>query len=275
MAELTRRAALVGTAALAAAVPTAGAAAVVDPRSSAEGQIAMEACRDGHPAVWTYAGFIYAVRPGERPRAILGLAGGTTSWASRETNGDWRLRGATMSFFRDPDSGAFLDAFANPFTGRTTEVRSNILSGGGMRFPADGSAARFIGRSRAGETTPGGFNVADPGRPLGRVDWTQTADTVMLLTDHAFEVPVQPQLEARTIFADRSAFLDRRVRRLPARMTTSTITPWLRFMNMADAPGHLVWHCSGEKLFDAANLPADYRARAGSMLDTLVTPPAA
>lgn len=273
MAELSRRAVLGGTAALAAASTVA--AAPGDPRSSAEGQIRMEACTDGHPAVWSYSGFIYAVRPGERPRAILALAGGSTNWARRDPNGDWRLRGATMSFFRDPDSGAFVETFANPFTGKTTEVRPNILSGGGMRFPADGSAARFVGRSRAGETTPRGFNLADPDRPLGRVDWIETADTVMLLTDHAFEVPVQPQLEARTIFADRTAFYDPRVRRLPARMTTSTITPWLRFMATPDAPGHLIWHCSGEKLFDVAALPADYRARAGSLLDNLITQPAA
>jgi hypothetical protein len=96
----------------------------------------------------------------------------------------------------------------------------------------------------------------------------------MLVTDHAFEVPVQPQIEARTIFADRSAFLDPDVARLPARFATSTIVPWLRFMDMTGVPGHLVWHCAGEKLFDVADLPADYRARAGQLLDVLTKAPA-
>lgn len=263
---------LIGAGVGLAAVPTSAFAAGLN--HSADGQIKMEACLDGHPAIWSYSGFIYAVRPDERPRAIFGIAGASANWATRQSDGGWRMTGATMSFFRDPESGAFLDRFANPFTGRSAEVRPNILSGGAMSYPADGGSPRFIGQSRAGETTPGGFNHADPSRPLGRVVWARTAQSVMLTTDHAFEVPVQPQLEARTIFADVRLFDDRRLERMPARFVTSTIVPWLRFMDMAGAPGHLVWHCAGEKLFDVANLPLDYRARAGGLLDVLATSPA-
>jgi hypothetical protein len=268
---ITRR----GVIAVGAAVASVPALAVAaDLAGSADGQIKMEACLDGHLAIWSYSGFIYAVLPGERPRAIFGISGASANWATRQGDGGWRMTGATVSFFRDPESGAFLDWFANPFTGRTVDVRANVLSGGAMSYPADGGSPRFIGQSRAGETTPGGFNHADPGRPLGRVAWTRTAQSVMLTTDHAFEVPVQPQLEARTIFADARVFDDRRQKRMPARFVTSTIVPWLRFMDMAGTPGHLVWHCAGEKLFDVADLPADYRARAGGMLNILVTSPA-
>jgi hypothetical protein len=266
----TRRAVI----AAAAAITAAPAVAVgVDFAHSADGQIKMEATLDAYPAIWSYTGFVYAVRPGERPRAILGIAGASANWATRQADGGWRMTGATMSFFRDPETAAFLDRFANPFTGHLVEVRPNILSGGGMSYPADGGSPRFVGQSRAGEATPGGFNRADPTRPLGRVAWTRTAQSVMLTTDHAFEVPVQPQLEARTIFADVRDFEDPRVKHMKARFVTSTIVPWLSFMDMADAPGHLVWHCAGEKLFDVADLPADYRARAGRSVDTLTTRP--
>lgn len=273
----SRRDTLGGAGGLIAALASGAATAapsVGDPRGSALGQVKMEHCLDGTAAIWSYSGILYAVQPGTRPRAILGVAGGSASWAEPQPDGAWHVRGATMSFFRDPESAAFLDTFENPFTGKRNQVRPNILSGGGMHFPAGGGSATFVGKSRAGESTPGGFNVADPTRPIGRVDWSETPSTIMLMTDHAFEVPVQPQLEARTIFADRTAFFDPRVKRMPARMTTTTIVPWLRWMEMATVPGHLVWHCSGEKLFDAAALPADYRMRAGGLLDSFRAPPA-
>jgi len=44
-------------------------------------------------------------------------------------------------------------------------------------------------------------------------------------------------------------------------------------MDMTDAEGHLVWHTSGEKLFDAQLLPADYRTKAGARLSQLLTRP--
>lgn len=273
----SRRAALRGGAIVVGGVAASAAVSAApksDPRRSALGQIKMEGALDGRVAIWSYSGLIYAVTPGQRPRAILSIAGGSANWATRQPDGSWSMLGATMSFFRDPANGAFLDAFDNPMTGKRNEVRPNILSGGQMTFPADGSAPHFVGKSRAGETTPGGFTEADPERPLGRVDWTETRDTVMMTTDHSFEVPVQPQLEARTIFCDRTDFFDARVTRMPAKMATTTIVPWLRWMNMADAPGHLIWHCSGEKMFEVDALPADYRARAGASLEIFGAPPA-
>jgi hypothetical protein len=141
MADPTRRAVQAGGAALGA---TPLLAAVAELKNSAEGQIKMEACLDGHPAIWSYAGFVYAVRPDERPRALFAIAGGSASWARRAPDGGWLMSGATLSFFRDPETGVFLDRFANPFTGRTVDVRPNLLSGGAMRYPADGSAPRFL-----------------------------------------------------------------------------------------------------------------------------------
>lgn len=246
-----------------------------DPRRSGLGQIKMEAALDGRAGIWGYRGLIYAVRPDCVPLPILGLDGGSAFWGHDMGGGAWEMTGTTMSFFTDPDSGRHLDTFTNPFTGKTDAVRANILAGGArMVYPADGAAPHFVGQSSAGESTPGGFVEADGAHPVGRVAWTTFAGGVAMTTDHAFEVPVQPQLEARTIRADAASFFDPSVRRLPAQMTTTTITPWLRFMGMEGQPGHLVWHCWGEKVFDVADLADSYRAGAGDRIDLFVTPPA-
>lgn len=244
-----------------------------DPRLSALGQVKMEAALDQTAAIWAYKGMIYAVEPQTKPRLILRLEGGSAFWGRPQDDGSWKMLGATMSFFCDPQNGDILESYANPYTGSHDPVRVNLFAGGGMRYPADGSAPHFEGVSTAGESTPGGFKEANPARPIGLLGWTETQDNIMMTTDHAFEVPVQPQLEARTIYADKRGFLDPAVRQLPARMATSTITPWLRWMDMGDAPGHLVWHCWGEKRFDLEGLPPAYLAKAGKDIDLFRQPP--
>jgi hypothetical protein len=96
----------------------------------------------------------------------------------------------------------------------------------------------------------------------------------MLMTDRSWNVALQPQLEAQTQIADRAAFFDRKVVRLPTSFTATTIIPWMTFMDMGDTPGHLVWHSSGQKVFSVNDMAADYRAHAGGLIDTLTTPPA-
>jgi hypothetical protein len=37
---------------------------------------------------------------------------------------------------------------------------------------------------------------------------------------------------------------------------------WLKWMNMTDEPGHVIWHASGAKLRSLDELPREYRERA-------------
>jgi hypothetical protein len=252
----------------------ASSGTVYDPRSTAEGQVKLGATLDGSPAFWVYSGVIYGVRPGRRPLPILTLAGGQSSWAERRPNGDFMVRGAILTFFRDPDSNAFLETFDNPLTGKRNLVKANSLSGGGLLYPADGSSARLDGEVKAGVVAPKGFEAGDLHQPLGAVRWSVVGSSVTLMTDRAWNVAVQPQLEAQTQFADRDAFFNRRRRRMTARFSATTIVPWMAWMEMGDSPGHLVWHSSGEKVFSIDDMPADYRNHAGSALDLLATRPA-
>jgi hypothetical protein len=245
-----------------------------DPRSRAEGQVKMVASLDDGAAYWSYAGVVYAVRPNLRPLPILRIAGCQVHWTRPESDGAYRMKAKTLTFFRHAESGAFLDQYDNPFTEKRNLVRPNIFSGkGGAIFPADGTAMRLMGTVDASESAPRGFSPGDSHRGLGRVEWSLTHDSSVLLTDHAFNVQVQPQLEAHTRTADRSQFFDPRVKRLPARYAATTITPWLAWMEMGATQGHLVWHTSGEKVFSEDRLPEDYRVRAGAMLEQLFASP--
>lgn len=271
---LSRRSLLVSAAGLAAASPAVSHMFGADPRTSAEGQVKLNATLDGSAAFWPYSGIIYAVRPHERPLPLLAVSGCQANWAAHQPDGSFLLAAPLVTFFRDIGTGAFLEHFDNPFSGARNDVQPNLFVGQGRAiYPADGSAMRISGTISATESAPHGFKPAESQAGVGRVVWSLSRDIVTLTTDQFFNVATQPQGEAQTRTADRRGFFDRRVRRLPARFSATTISPWLRWMQMGEAEGHLVWHTSGEKVFTIAALPADYRGHAGSLLDHLTARP--
>jgi hypothetical protein len=270
--EISRRG-LIGTGLAAATAPQAVAAAAYDPRKSAEGQVKLTATLDGSPAFWVYTGVIYAVRPNARPVAILTLSGCESHWAHKRDDGSYVIGGAIVTFFSDPTTGAFIDMFDNPFTAARNVVQPNILSGGGVLYPADGSSARAFGQIKSAVIAPGGFGKSDPDRLLGAVRWNILGGKVMLMTDRSWNVPVEPQLEAQTQIADEAAFFSPDVTKMPASFTATTIMPWMTWLEMPDVPGHLAWHSSGEKVFSTAAIPAAFKKKAGNLMEKLTSRP--
>lgn len=272
--EMSRRGLIASSVITAAgATASASAAPVYDPRATAEGQVKLAATLDGSPAFWVYTGVIYAVRPKARPLAILALSGCQSNWAHRRKDGSFVVGGAIVTFFRDPVTGRFIDSFDNPFTSARNAVKPNILSGGGVLYPADGSSARAFGQIKNAVIAPGGFGKSDPDRLLGAVRWNILGGKVMLMTDRSWNVPIEPQLEAQTQIAGAADFFNPAITKLPASFSATTIMPWMTWLEMADLPGHLAWHSSGEKIFSTAAIPADYKSRAGTLMETLISPP--
>jgi hypothetical protein len=271
---MTRRSVLASGAFSAAAAPVLaqGRPSGYDPRASAEGQIKLLAALDGSPVYWTYSGLIYAVLPERRPQPILAISGGQASQARRRADGSYRASGAILTFFRDVNTGAFLESYDNPFTGVRTAVAANILTGGGLIYPADGSSAFAEGQIAAAAVAPDGFKASDPSKALGVVRWSVTGPSVMLMTDRSWNVARQPQLEAQTQVADRAAFFDPKVVRLPTSFTATTIIPWMAWMGMGNRAGHLMWHSSGQKVFSVNDMDPEYLAHAGDRIEVLTTP---
>ena len=274
MPEISRRSLLIAAGAAVTVGATSTGAAAYDPRASAEGQVKLNASLDGAPAFWAYSGIIYAVLPHLRPVPLLAVAGCQANWAARQPDDSYRLAAPLLSYFCDVDTRAYLHHFDNPFTGIRNDVKANSFSGRGWAvYPADGSAMHLSGAIGASQSAPQGFKAADGKTGIGRVEWSLTRDSVVLNTDQFFDVKTQPQGEAQTRTADRVKFFDPRVSRLPARFSATTISPWLAWMEMGTTEGHLVWHTSGEKVFSLDEVPADYRAHAGSQLEVLTTRP--
>ena len=238
-----------------------------DPRKTSAALVKLEAYADGRPAPWWYTGTIYAVRERTKPKALFRFEGSETYWADPKPSGEADIHSRTITFFRDVDTDAWLDAYENPYTGQKNAPRPNVLNGQSL-FPADGSPPRpkATGHTAPTEIAPQGLDAVDPSKPSGSFKWIVLGDMVLRMGDRAFPSKLQPSMEAQSTFGDAKTFFNPNAKSMGAQFSSTTFSPYMGWMDMPEEPGHLVWHASGYKTRGFSELPAEYRARAEAIL---------
>jgi hypothetical protein len=232
---------------------------------------------DGTAAPWWFAGYLYAIPPGERPIAMVRCEGCEVYFPQRQENGDYLLGGATLTFFRDVASGEWLEEFQNPITGRRNAVKPNSMQSApkaGFLYPADDSAPHFFGPM--GNSGQLAYKPPErPGTPpLGEMRWERVGDTVFVTTSRGLDTPAQPWMEVSTSITSAAALGDSSTTRVAASGAVSYASPWLRWMDMEGVPGNVMWHAATQKLASLEELPAGYREHAAKLglLKTLKAP---
>ncbi len=208
---------------------------------------------------WSYMGRIYAQVGEEAPNHILDLEGTEIYWAAPLGNGEYSISSRTLTFFKDPASGAMLDEFTNPYTGETLPVQPNILGGrDGARYTKEGMV--FAER-------------IDPTGELRRWnwEWKDSGPHVWLMASRGMTQAPQPWLEAMTMFCRREDFADPEIVSLRSSFSSTYFSPWLRWMGMRGQPGHLIWHSSGCKLNSTDEVSDAYRERADRLFPGKLT----
>jgi hypothetical protein len=203
---------------------------------------------------WWFTGVIFAVT-GERetPRPLVRFEGMEIYWFRHLADG-YLLGGNTVTFFRDFDTNEYLREFRNPWTQRLDVVKPAVQGGNlGFKYSTDG-----IWPSRLDGTA-----IGEPARAPLRVQWHGVGEHVWLQHQTVYPPGMPPMHGQRqTMFASRQDFANTRLARVPATFSSTVFMGWLKWMDMKDVPGHVVWHASGAKLRSIADLPADYRQRA-------------
>lgn len=233
-----------GAAASAGAAPAASAPL---PAATLERYMKLHASTSGGESPWYYTGRIYAVRERQAPQLLFNFEGTEIYWVRRIAAGEWQLRGSTLTFFRDAATGAYLDSWVNPVTGRTIEVRPNVLRTQTGDFSVITAAANQLS-SRA--SLPWQVEV----NSVGGICW--------LTTSRWLAAAPQPWIEVQTMLGSEAELGDKRVTSATSTFSSTYLAPWLRWMEMGDAPGHLVWHAAGRKLKSRKDMPAPYLERA-------------
>jgi hypothetical protein len=203
---------------------------------------------------WWFTGVIFGVRgEGETPRPLVRFEGTEVYWFSHRGD-DFQLGGHTVTFFRDFETGEFLYEFINPYTGKRESVKPAVQGGNlGFAYTRQGIwPVRLDG-------TP----LAEPVKKPLRVQWHEMGPHIWLQHQTVYP-PGMPAMhgQRQTIFAQRDALRDPRQNSVPASFSSAVFMNWLKWMDMKDQPGHVIWHASGVKLQSMDQLPRAYRERA-------------
>lgn len=206
------------------------------------GLLALTAASDAWPGVsgdvpWWYDGTIFGVVRGENLPPLFKFEGMELYWVRHLPDGVFELTGSTVTFFRDLASGDWLTEFRNPHSNAVNPVPPAVQGGGpGRGFNYSVQSIRF---TKLLDKLPPGLSP--------------------------------PRWQPQTMFASQRDFLDSRLPSIPVVFGSTVHMPWLKWVDMGEQPGHLVWHAGGAKLDSIAELPADYRRRAERAFPALLS----
>lgn len=193
-----------------------------------------------------YYGTIYAVLPGKKPQPMVNFEGSEIDYYERQPNGAYHGYSATVSFFRDTKTGKILEAFDNPITGQRNEVQPNSIT----------VKAHYI-------YTPNGYKRSDDPKPLdasssltSALDWQQHGDDIWLTMRRAYPAGLTMG-EHQLIRGSMAELHDPNTVKVRTTAAPTYVSPWLRWMDMADHPGHTVWAGPAKKLDRVEDYPTE------------------
>lgn len=222
------------------------------PANNLRALVRMTASLEERDVPWWYDGTIFGVAPGENPRPLFKFEGMELYWMRQLEGGSYELIGNTVTFFRDVETGDWLKEFRNPWTKAVNQVPAAVQGGGpGRGFNYSTRGIRF---TRLLDQLPEEALV---------LDWSFVRDMVWLhnWTRYPPGLP-PPRWQQQTMFASQRDFRDDKLASIPVTFGSTAHMPWLKWLDMGERPGHVVWHAGGAKLGSIDDLPAEYRRRA-------------
>ncbi len=218
------------------------------PRSSPPGTdelVRVRCATDGSDVFTTWQGSVHIYMPGEAPRRLFGIVGMNVARCGRDADG-WYLTSRELMLYLDPETGAVLDRWRNPWTG--VEVPVVHVANSPVQARLDGAPPLVQRGSDA--TFLIEVDVAYP-NPLA-------ADPALRELSPA---PTYQAIELFALTAPAADVADPR-RAAVSSMTLSwhRIGPWLPWMQQGERAGALVYTAIGERVDGFDDLPGPLRA---------------
>jgi hypothetical protein len=198
---------------------------------------------------WT--GGVFSYVPDQRGRHLFCFAGFNVARAV-QVEGGYDLLTREAAFYQDVEGGQILQRWQNPFTGQTQPV---------VHVWNDPVNQKLRHEWK-------GQGLTRPYTDLGNGDICWPIDVFLSYPSPLpqDEYPLYSQSdtyqggELFQFYVRREDLEDESLSSAPCLISWARIGPWLPWMEMADRPGHLVYHCRGKKLpGGAADLPAQIR----------------
>jgi hypothetical protein len=223
---------------------------------------------DGRPALFTWRGGAYSRVPGERDRHLFDVEGMNVRQCVTVTDPQrgygYRLLSRELMLYLDPETGAVLRTWTNPWTGKVVEVvhvaNDPVNQPPSFAFTERGEPAVFRGTVMKGRVWQS-FEVPLFYRnPLGG-DYQEYVGG----TYHAMEM--------FTFFMDEADLLDTTRDMRTVTVHWSRVSGWLPWMEMGDRPGLMFFTTVGRRLDDPAHLSARLKAEIQARYPEYTSPP--
>lgn len=190
------------------------------------------------------------VRENERVRPLFDVEGFSVVRLKRLEDGSWRKLLREVVFYRDIETGKIMENWQNPYTNENVRV-----------VPIANDPFNFtIGEYAPEPPSYGGLNKEKPPRRPLLLDWEEAPNGMILLKtaiDLFYPNALNPQKWVRessgpmnrvseyfTYYLNRADILNPNLTHIPHIGAWSRITPWLPWMLMGQAPGHISYVCS-------------------------------
>jgi hypothetical protein len=241
-------------------VPPAAAAAPdlarrhADPRTELRDYLRLNGDLEGSLAPWLWHGAMIAITPTENPRVLFACEGCETKKVIRRDDGTWEVWSKVMTCFKDPQTLEILNGreYLNPMTGRTVRVAPNVI-GSRSLMSVDASGAILM-------------RPVDAPQSAGVVltsKWLRNGDKVQHSASRKLpEKRPIPLGEWSTATVSIDELFDDRLARIEAVFASTFIAPWQPFLDMAQLPGHAVWHAVGRKTRGFHEVSPEYMEQA-------------
>jgi hypothetical protein len=190
-------------------------------------------------------GCAVGVRENEKVRPLFDVEGFSFVRLKRQEDGSWRKLLREVVFYRDLETGKILETWRNPYTNE--DVRVVPIANDPFNFT--------ISQFAPEPPSYGGLNKDKPPRRPFLLDWQETPDGSILLNTrinlfypNALEPakwvresagPMNRVSEYFTYYMKRADVLNPQLTHIPHLGAWSRITPWLPWMLMGQAPGHI------------------------------------
>jgi hypothetical protein len=205
--------------------------------------------RDNHPVTYYWHGETHSRVPGEPDRKLFTVQGMNIRQCvtvdDPQRGKGYRLVSRELLFYFDPQSGALLETWRNPWTGKEVEVIQTAND------PVNAPPTFAVGRD--------GKPAAWTGTTLGNQWWITW--TIPLFYPNPLGGPYQQYVggtyhatEMFNFFGDLDDLLNDRKHTAQVRVGWVRISNWLPWMEMGDRPGALYFHSAGRKVDDWSQL---------------------
>ncbi len=220
-----------------------------DPIWNREAAARLQADTTGRQVYGRCSGIVTGVRPGEAVKPLFGFEVFSTIRVLRQADGSYQRMTKETIFYTDPNTGDILDSWKNPYTGEQVSVVDVANDPYNWVIAATVQPPAMPGAINPGQAVPGG-------KPY-LLHWMDFGPDYVVLTEdgHAYYKnlldpqhwpresagPMVQSSELFRYFVRRADLEDPAKTHLPHQGSWVRVQPWLPWMLMGQAPGHVMY----------------------------------